>query len=238
VSNEQNGGNGTNTTTDLPTIHEIRSRLKRKPITLNSIGDNNKIGTKLLTFYKYVITMLFSLISFIIFGFIDLCDYFTGGTGQVNIDNVTIIEGMYTITSPSTNPTTSTTNPTRNNNNNNHSSTAFDDDDEYSGSTIGGGFAASQNIDQEANTMQTHDDVVFELPCHCKVHDICLRGFMLLGKHNICPSCKEISSFDVFVSPWDSLYDNYKQFLETVKYFIAINPLLLFIINIMLYFFW
>ena len=236
----------TTTTTELPTIHEIRSRLKRQqPMLSGSLNGNNKtIVDKLITLYKYLITFAFTIMSTMFFWFLDFCDYCTGGTGQVNIDNVTVIEGMYVINNNPQSTSTTATNRSTTRQNNTVAGFEDDDDDDYNttGSSLSRshGFAATMTHGglDDKNTLQTQDDVVFQLPCQCFVHDICLRGFMLLGKHNICPSCKEVTTFDVFVSPWDSLYDNYKNFLDSVKYFIAINPLLLFVINILLYFLW
>eukprot|EP00461_Guttulinopsis_vulgaris_P003332 UN03333 len=92
---------------------------------------------------------------------------------------------------------------------------------------------------QNDHQHQTNNDVTFQLPCGCFAHDLCLRGYMLLGKYNVCPACKEISPVgELFVEAWNAHYEHYKNFLDSAKYCIAVNPLLLFIINIILNLFW
>jgi len=260
LNNDNPSGTPSTSTSELPTIDEIRSRLRRQR---GATSGNHQGGDRSIKKSHGMGSFLLNAFTTVLFYFIDFCDYCTGGSGQVNMDNVTLVEGMlYSIngTNDMMNANHGHNTQRRKNqqNNKNYYDDGFydnqdDNRDEYgqiipnnqttatttttligNGSTFAMNNAAADNLE----SLQTHNTVVFKLPCQCMVHDVCLRGFMLLGKHNICPACKEISSFDVFVAPWDGVYDNYKNFLDSVKYCIAINPLLFFFINILLYLFW
>lgn len=198
----------------LPTLAEIRNRLSH----------SNTPKTHWLTTCT---TKMLTTTTLIIFYIIELIDSLTGGSGQVTLEHVTVVEGTYKIQAANDLHV------------DHHNAADLEDDDDEIGMLGDLSHSAFAGRAQQDNQIQTNHDVVFKLPCNCAVHDLCLRGYMLLGKDNVCPSCKEISAVGkIFSSPWNSSYDNYKNFLEAAKYCIAVNPLLLFIINIILNVFW
>jgi RING finger protein 121 len=79
--------------------------------------------------------------------------------------------------------------------------------------------------------------------CGHKFHEFCLRGWLLVGKKDVCPFCGEKIAFnDVSThakQPWQSDSQLFIQVLELVRYVLVWNPIIVFAIHIVfvLYFF-
>jgi len=73
------------------------------------------------------------------------------------------------------------------------------------------------------------------LSCGHKFHEFCLRGYMLVGKKDVCPFCNEKIEFEEISKhtkqPWqtDSLF--YVQVLELVRYIMVWNPIIVIAIH-------
>jgi RING finger protein 121 len=66
------------------------------------------------------------------------------------------------------------------------------------------------------------------LSCGHKFHEFCLRGWMLVGKKQECPYCKEkIERKDALddINPWEADSVFYINVLEIVRYITVWNPL-------------
>jgi RING finger protein 121 len=115
-----------------------------------------------------------------------------------------------------------------------------DSDDDFEG----GRFVRDSPITAESETKKsTTTQATKSLSCGHKFHEFCLRGWMLVGKKQECPYCKEkieIKTEFNDINPWeaDSLF--YINILEIVRYITVWNPLIVIAVHgmLMLYFYY
>ena len=59
-------------------------------------------------------------------------------------------------------------------------------------------------------------------------HEFCLRGWLIVGKHSVCPNCGEkvdIRSI-LGMTPWESQGVVWAQLLDALRYLIVWNPII------------
>eukprot|EP01025_Chloroclados_australasicus_P000622 TRINITY_DN10264_c0_g1_i2.p1 TRINITY_DN10264_c0_g1~~TRINITY_DN10264_c0_g1_i2.p1 ORF type:complete len:360 (-),score=21.62 TRINITY_DN10264_c0_g1_i2:23-1102(-) len=82
------------------------------------------------------------------------------------------------------------------------------------------------------NTTQTEDKKpvsdIMRLPCKHEFHSLCLYGWTMVGKKDMCPLCKEKVSSTVFMKgrPWEGATVAWGSFLDLMRYFVVWYPLL------------
>jgi RING finger protein 121 len=101
----------------------------------------------------------------------------------------------------------------------------------------------ANGIDQNVAAMTTEDDdpnslsflnapveETFKLECGHVYHEFCLRGWVIIGKKDTCACCMEkVCLKQVFGSiPWQRHSLAWGQVLDTVRYFVVWNPIILF----------
>lgn len=67
------------------------------------------------------------------------------------------------------------------------------------------------------------------LDCGHRFHGFCIRGWVMIGKRDICPVCKEkVNTKGIFASPWQKSDRMWSQLLDGVRYLIVWNPIIVF----------
>lgn len=98
------------------------------------------------------------------------------------------------------------------------------------------------SLDEESSpsssstTANRSDELVHTLPCGHKFHEFCLRGWILIGKKNFCPVCREKTDTSIFKSKqvWQSNSAFYLQLLDIVRYFFAWNPIIVLVLFVII----
>lgn len=72
----------------------------------------------------------------------------------------------------------------------------------------------------------------YKLPCGHVFHEFCIRGWCIVGKKQTCPYCKEkVDLKRMFTNPWDGPHILYGQLLDWIRWLVAWQPLILFLVN-------
>ncbi|KRZ25671.1 RING finger protein [Trichinella pseudospiralis] len=73
---------------------------------------------------------------------------------------------------------------------------------------------------------------LYSLSCGHTFHEFCIRGWCIVGKNEICPYCKEkVNLKEFFTNPWEKTEAALVYMLDFVRYLVAWNPILVFIIR-------
>ncbi|KNC71321.1 hypothetical protein SARC_16141, partial [Sphaeroforma arctica JP610] len=73
---------------------------------------------------------------------------------------------------------------------------------------------------------QSDDQLILE--CNHKVHHNCIKGWMIVGKKQTCPYCKEkIDLRKIAPSPWLSQDVAFGALLDGLRYLVAWQPLII-----------
>ncbi|CAK8675198.1 unnamed protein product [Clavelina lepadiformis] len=82
------------------------------------------------------------------------------------------------------------------------------------------------------NENDTTVEQVYKLPCYHKFHESCIRGWCIVGKKQTCPYCKEkVDLKRMFTSPWERPHILYGQFLDWIRYLVAWQPVIIFLVQ-------
>uniref|UniRef100_A0A182W7A7 RING-type domain-containing protein n=1 Tax=Anopheles minimus TaxID=112268 RepID=A0A182W7A7_9DIPT len=72
----------------------------------------------------------------------------------------------------------------------------------------------------------------YKLSCDHVFHEFCIRGWCIVGKKQTCPYCKEkVDLKKMFCNPWERPHVLYGQLLDWIRYLMAWQPLILFIVK-------
>ena len=72
-----------------------------------------------------------------------------------------------------------------------------------------------------------HDERVVQLNCRHFFHEICIRGWCMIGKKDTCPYCKEkVDLRRMFKNPWEKQQHLYTQALDFMRNSLVWVPLL------------
>ncbi|KAI8373323.1 hypothetical protein BD560DRAFT_328180 [Blakeslea trispora] len=78
---------------------------------------------------------------------------------------------------------------------------------------------------EPANRPMFSDDPVHQLSCKHTFHEKCIRGWVMIGKKDICPYCKEKVDLKEFKhNPWDTQQQLYLNLLDGVRYLVVWQP--------------
>lgn len=93
----------------------------------------------------------------------------------------------------------------------------------------------SQDSLNEEENIPDVDEERTTLSCGHSLHEYCLRGWIILGKKDICPICKEKVDVSIFSSaPWQADSKFYINILEMTRYLVVWNPIIVFIVQVMI----
>ena len=81
------------------------------------------------------------------------------------------------------------------------------------------------------------DEKVVTLPCHHQFHEFCMRGWVIIGKRDTCPSCYEKVSTSTLFGPaiWEKGGAAWTFVLDAMRYLIVFNPIILLLSQGVLY---
>lgn len=72
----------------------------------------------------------------------------------------------------------------------------------------------------------------YKLSCDHVFHEFCIRGWCIIGKKQTCPYCKEkVDLKKMFCNPWERPHVLYGQLLDWIRWLVAWQPLILFIVQ-------
>lgn len=81
-------------------------------------------------------------------------------------------------------------------------------------------------------------DNQIQLNCTHVFHDWCIRGWTMIGKKDTCPFCSEkVQLKQLFKNPWEKQGILWAHLLDSLRYLIVWNPVILTMIQIFLYVF-
>lgn len=70
------------------------------------------------------------------------------------------------------------------------------------------------------------------LPCGHTFHEWCLRGWLIIGKQDMCPHCMEkVNIKELFANPWDKPSLFWLNLMDAMRYFVVWNPILLLLLH-------
>ncbi|MEW5303753.1 MAG: hypothetical protein WDW36_006413 [Sanguina aurantia] len=75
---------------------------------------------------------------------------------------------------------------------------------------------------------------VVQLQCNHSFHDLCIRGWTVVGKKDTCPTCCEKVDLGKLYAdrPWETRNLTWLQMLDSLRYLIVWNPIIFLIINL------
>jgi len=78
-------------------------------------------------------------------------------------------------------------------------------------------------------------NAVVELNCKHSFHEWCIRGWTIIGKKDTCPYCSEkVQLKQLFKNPWEKQGIFWANLLDSLRYLIVWNPIILFVINLVI----
>jgi len=73
---------------------------------------------------------------------------------------------------------------------------------------------------------------VYTLSCNHSFHEFCIRGWVVVGKLQTCPYCKEkVDLKRMFKNPWEKPHLFFGQLLDWIRYLVAWQPLIITIVQ-------
>lgn len=80
---------------------------------------------------------------------------------------------------------------------------------------------------------RTTEETVCLPGCGHKFHDLCIRGWTIVGKKDTCPFCKEKVSLKQLHKqrPWESSNVTWNRMLDLVRYLVAWNPIIILVLH-------
>ena len=65
------------------------------------------------------------------------------------------------------------------------------------------------------------------LECGHYFHSFCIRGWIMIGKRNVCPICQEkVEMSGIFANPWHKQDRMWSQLLDAIRYLLVWNPII------------
>ena len=80
---------------------------------------------------------------------------------------------------------------------------------------------------------RTTEETVRLPGCGHQFHDLCIRGWTIVGKKDTCPFCKEKVSLKQLHKqrPWESSNVTWNRMLDLVRYLVAWNPIIILVLH-------
>mmetsp|Transcript_24163 Transcript_24163/g.71701 ORF Transcript_24163/g.71701 Transcript_24163/m.71701 type:complete len:353 (-) Transcript_24163:347-1405(-) len=101
------------------------------------------------------------------------------------------------------------------------------------------GVCGNELLDYSHLGEQSHDERTVQLDCkHC-FHDLCIRGWIMVGKKDTCPVCSEKVDLRTLNAdrPWETQNITWIQMLDAVRYLVVWNPLIFMGISVVFHIF-
>jgi RING finger protein 121 len=76
------------------------------------------------------------------------------------------------------------------------------------------------------------EEKIHILNCNHKFHEICIKGWTIVGKKDVCPCCKEKVDLSPFkTNPWTTTQVMYLNLLDFFRYVLVWNPIVFLIVH-------
>jgi len=90
--------------------------------------------------------------------------------------------------------------------------------------------------DQNRRDQRNLQEKTFKMNCGHICHDFCIRGWVMIGKVDTCPVCREkVNISDLFVTPWQKQEKAWANVLDAVRYMVVWNPIIIAVGRFMIY---
>jgi len=84
---------------------------------------------------------------------------------------------------------------------------------------------------------QYKPEEAIQLNCKHQFHEWCIRGWTMIGKKETCPYCSEkVQLKQLFRNPWEKQGMMWAHILDSLRYLIVWNPIILTVVQVVLYF--
>eukprot|EP00201_Polytomella_parva_P015817 CAMPEP_0175062746 /NCGR_PEP_ID=MMETSP0052_2-20121109/14345_1 /TAXON_ID=51329 ORGANISM="Polytomella parva, Strain SAG 63-3" /NCGR_SAMPLE_ID=MMETSP0052_2 /ASSEMBLY_ACC=CAM_ASM_000194 /LENGTH=161 /DNA_ID=CAMNT_0016328813 /DNA_START=506 /DNA_END=991 /DNA_ORIENTATION=- len=83
------------------------------------------------------------------------------------------------------------------------------------------------------------NEKTIQLSCkHC-FHELCIRGWTMVGKKDVCPQCSEKVDLRSIISsrPWETHNLSWIQMMDGIRYLIVWNPIIFFFVSLVIHWF-
>jgi RING finger protein 121 len=76
------------------------------------------------------------------------------------------------------------------------------------------------------------NEKIYTLSCNHSFHEFCIRGWVVVGKLQTCPYCKEkVDLKRMFKNPWEKPHLFFGQLLDWIRYLVAWQPIIIVIVQ-------
>jgi len=91
------------------------------------------------------------------------------------------------------------------------------------------------NVNSSSNI--SNSNYIVTLNCSHKYHEWCIRGWTMIGKKDTCPYCSEkVQLKTIFKNPWEKQGILWAHLLDSIRYLIVWNPIIIITLNLVIYF--
>ena len=88
------------------------------------------------------------------------------------------------------------------------------------------------------NDTNPNNTKIHILNCNHKFHEVCIKGWTIIGKKDVCPYCKEKVDLNQFkTNSWDTTQKLYLNLLDFVRYILVWNPVVFVLADLVIRFF-
>jgi RING finger protein 121/175 len=88
-----------------------------------------------------------------------------------------------------------------------------------------------------ADQDKSGNENVITLSCDHQFHELCIRGWAIVGKKDVCPYCAEKVQLKwKLTNPWEAHKHTWTRLLELVRYLVVWNPIIFLITRVVLHF--
>jgi RING finger protein 121 len=84
-------------------------------------------------------------------------------------------------------------------------------------------------------TTRGSNEKLHQLNCQHTYHEVCIRGWAIVGKKDVCPYCKEkVDLNDFKQNSWDTTQVLYLNLLDILRYVLVWNPIVFFLVHFLI----
>ena len=88
------------------------------------------------------------------------------------------------------------------------------------------------NIPDDDVDEPMRNERIYTLSCNHSFHEFCIRGWVVVGKLQTCPYCKEkVDLKRMFKNPWEKPHLFFGQLLDWIRYLVAWQPLIITVVQ-------
>uniref|UniRef100_A0AC35GPI2 RING-type domain-containing protein n=1 Tax=Panagrolaimus sp. PS1159 TaxID=55785 RepID=A0AC35GPI2_9BILA len=92
--------------------------------------------------------------------------------------------------------------------------------------------AANDEIVDDDVDNPSPNERTYTLSCNHSFHEFCIRGWVVVGKLQTCPYCKEkVDLKRMFKNPWEKPHLFFGQLLDWIRYLVAWQPIIILIVQ-------